>query len=171
MHVTGSATREFSVLEHRSDTLAAWVSTLRTRFPGPPLAICLDLNQGPLVSALRQDDFLVFFPITPLMLARYREAFTPSQAKDDPTDAARLLALLRKHRDQLTPLQPQSPTMRALAQRVEHRRRLVGDHVRLTNRLTSTLKHDFPQVLPWFHDQDTAIFCDVLTPWPTRKAV
>jgi hypothetical protein len=54
---------------------------------------------------------------------------------------------------------------------VEHRRRLVGDNVRLTTRLTSTLKNDFPHVLPWFHDQDTPIFCDFLTPWPTLKAV
>jgi hypothetical protein len=42
--------------------------------------------------------------------------------------------------------------------------------VRLTNRLTSTLKHDFPHVLPWCHDQDTAIVCDFLTQWPTLKA-
>jgi transposase len=171
LQVTGSATREFSVLEHRSDTIDAWVSTLRTRFSGQPIAICLELNKGPIVSALRQYDFLVFFPINPLMLARYREAFTPSQAKDDPTDAELLLELLLKHRDKLKPLQPQSPTMRALEQLVEHRRRLVGDNVRITNRLTSTLKNYFPHVLQWFHDNDTAIFCDFLTPWPTLKAV
>jgi transposase len=171
LQVTGSATREFSVLEHRSDTIDAWVSTLRTRFPGQPIAICLELHKGPIVSALRQDDFLGLFPINPLRLARYREAFTPSQAKDDPTDAELLLELLLQHRDQLKPLQPQSPTMRALEQLVEHRRRLVGDNVRLTNRLTSTLKHDFPHVLQWFHDKDTAIFCDFLTQWPTLKAV
>jgi len=40
--------------------------------------------------------------------------------------------------------------MRALAQLVEHRRRLVGDRVRITNRLTSTLKTYFPHVLQWF---------------------
>jgi hypothetical protein len=54
---------------------------------------------------------------------------------------------------------------------VEHRRRLVGDNVRITNRLTRTLKNDLPHVLQWFHDKDTAIFCDFLTPWPTLKAV
>jgi hypothetical protein len=41
---------------------------------------------------------------------------------------------------------------------VEHRRRLVGDKVRLTNRLTSALKNYFPQVLQWFQEKDTAIF-------------
>jgi hypothetical protein len=108
------------------------------------MAIGLELQKGPLVSALRPYDFRGLFPSNPLMLARYREAFTPSPAKDDPTDAELLLALLLKPRDQLTPLQPQSPALRAREPLVDHRRRLVGDNVRLTSRLTSTLKNDFP---------------------------
>src|SRR5262249_30434958 len=109
-------------------------------------------------------------PVNPLTVARYREAFTPSRAKDDPTDAELQVEILLKHRDKLTPLRPQSPTMRALAQLVEHRRRLVGDKVRLTNRLTSALNNYFPQVLQWSPDKDTAIFCDFLSRWPTLKA-
>jgi transposase len=122
------------------------------------------------VSALRKYDFLVLFPVNPLTLAKYREAFTPSHAKDDPTDAELQVALLLKHRDKLTPLTPQSPTMRALAQLVESRRRLVGDKVRLTNRLPSALKNYFPQVLQWFDDKDTPLFCDFLSRWLTLKA-
>src|SRR4029453_19545023 len=98
--------------------------------------------------------------------ARYREAFTPSRAKDAPTDAALQLELLLTHRDKLQPLQPQSPTMRARAQLVEHRRRVVGDTVRITNRLTSTLKNYFPQVLQCFKEKDTLIFCDFFSPCP-----
>jgi transposase len=60
--------------------------------------------------------------------------------------------------------------MRALAPLVEHRRRLVGDTVRLTNRLPRALKNSFPHVLRWFQDQDTALFCDFLSRWPTLKA-
>src|SRR5215813_12018600 len=60
--------------------------------------------------------------------------------------------------------------MRALEQLVAHRRRVVGDKVRMTNRLTSTLKNYFPQVLQWFEDKDTSIFCDFLSRWPTLKA-
>src|SRR4029453_613928 len=110
-------------------------------------------------SALRKYDFLVLFPINPLTLARNREACTPSRAKDDPTDAALQLELLLTHRAKLPPLNPQSPTMRALAQLIEHRRRVVGDKVRITNRLTRTLKNSFPHVLHWFQEKDTAIFC------------
>src|SRR2546427_1369742 len=166
----GSATCECFQLEHTPEAIDAWVTTLRTRFHGQPVAICLARNKGPIVSALRQYDFLVLFPITPLTLARYREAFTPSRAKDDPTDAALQLELLLTHRDKLQPLNPQSPTMRALEQLVAHRRRVVGDKVRMTNRLTRTLKNYFPQVLQWVQDKDTHIFCDFLSRWPTLKA-
>src|SRR5215211_6887266 len=170
LQAAGSAKRECFQLEHTPEASAAWVTSLRTRFTSPPVAICLELNKGPLVSALRQYDLLVLCPINPLTLARYREAFTPSRAKDDPTDAQLQLEVLLTHRDKLSPLTPQSPTMRALAQLVEHRRRVVGDKVRITNRLTSTLKNYFPHVLQWFQDKDTALFCDFLSRWPTLKA-
>jgi len=170
LQAAGAERRECLVLEHRPEAIDAWVQTLRTRFHGQPVAVCLALNKGPIVSALRTYDFLVLFPVNPLTVAKYREAFTPSRAKDDPSDAELQVELLLKHRDKLTPLSPQSPTRRALAQLVEYRRRLVGDKVRLTNRLTSALKNYFPHVLQWFQDKDTAIFCDFLSRWPTLKA-
>ena len=46
-----------------------------------------ELAKGALVYALQKYDFLVLFPVNPATLAKYRQAFTPSQAKDDPTDA------------------------------------------------------------------------------------
>jgi transposase len=171
LQATGTAHREFLVLEHRPEAIDTWVQSLRTRFHGQPVAVCLELNKGPIVSALRKYEFLVLFPVNPLTVAKYREAFTLSRAKDDPTDAELQVELLLKHRDKLKPLQPQSPAMRALTQLVEHRQRLVGDKVRLTNRLTSALKNYFPHVLQWFPEKDTGLFCDFLSRWPTLKAV
>jgi transposase len=159
------------ILEHKPEAIDEWACTIRKRFEGRPVAVGLELNQGPLVSALRKYEFLVLFPINPLTLAKYREAFTTSHAKDDPTDAELQLELLLQHRDKLKPLNSQSPAMRALEQLVEQRRRLVGDKVRLTNRLTSALKTYFPHVLQWFDDKDPAIFCDFLAQWPPLKAV
>jgi transposase len=171
LQAVGDDKREFMILEHKPEAIDEWACTIRKRFAGRPVAVGLELNKGPLVYALRKYEFLVLFPVNPLTLAKYREAFTPSHAKDDPTDAELQLELLLKHRDKLTPLNPLSPAMRALEQLVEHRRRLVGDKVRLTNRLTSALKNYFPHVLQWFDDKDTTIFCDFLTQWPTLKAV
>jgi len=167
----GSATRACFQLEPTPEAIDAWVTTLRTRCNGHPVAIGLACTKGPLVSALRQYDFLVLFPINPLTLARYRAAFTPSRATDDPTDAALPLAVLLTQRDTLPPLQPQRPTLRALAQLVAHRRRVVGDTVRRTHRLPRTLKNSFPPVLPWLQEKATAICCAFLRRWPTRKAV
>jgi transposase len=170
LQAAGTAKRESFQRDHTPEALAAWGTMLRTRFSGQPVAVCLERTQGPLVSAWRKYDLLILFSINPLTLARYREAFTPSRATDDPTDAELQLALLLTHRDKLQPLQPQSPTMRTLDQLVAHRRRVVGDKVRITNRLTSTLKNYFPHGLQWCQDKATHIFCAFLSRWPPRKA-
>jgi transposase len=57
--------------------------------------------------------------------------------------------------------------MRALRRLVEARRDLVQDRVRLTNRLTFTLKAYFPQVLDWFRDKETEVFAAFLERWPS----
>jgi hypothetical protein len=51
------------------------------------------LSQGPVVSALLEHDIFTIFPVNPGTLAKYRRAFTPSRAKDDPTDEAIALDL------------------------------------------------------------------------------
>lgn len=165
----GCQQREFSVLPHRPETIAQWAQTLRRRFEGRPVAICLELAKGPLVHALQQYDFLVLFPVNPTTLAKYREAFCLSRAKDDPTDAQLALELLMTHRDKLTALYPQSAAMRTLQRLVEQRRVLVDEKTRITNRLGDALKQYFPQALEWFKDKDTVVFSDFLTRWPTLK--
>ena len=165
----GSSKRELSVLPHRPESIAQWAEELRQRFGGRPIAVCLELAKGPLVYALQRYPFLVLFPVNPTTLAKYREAFHVSGAKDDPVDAQLALDLLLTHPEKLTRLQPQGAAMRILQQLVEQRRALVGDVGRLTNRITAALKQYFPQVLEWFKDKDTLVFCDFLSRWPTLK--
>jgi transposase len=112
-------------------------------------------------------DFLTLYPINPKTLAKFREAFTPSRAKDDPGDAAYLADLLALHRDKLRPWLPDDEKTRTLQYLVEHRRRLVGDRTRISNRLTSLLKSYFPQVLDWFPDLRTKLVADFLLRWPS----
>ena len=171
LQVASSEEREFAVLPHRADAIEAWAAALRQRFAGRPVAVSLELAKGPLVYALQKYDFLVLFPINPSTLAKYREAFTPSHAKADPTDAELALELLVRYRAKLKALQPQSAAMRMLLRLVEQRHRLVGDKNRISNRLTDALKQYFPDVLEWFQDKDTLLFCDFLTRWPTLKHV
>jgi transposase len=169
LQAANSEEREFSVLAHRSAAIEAWAGALRQRFQGQPVAVCLELAKGPLVYALQKYDFLVLFPVHPATLAKYRQAFAPSRAKADPTDAQLALELLLRYRAKLKPLAPQSVPMRMLLRLVEQRRRLVGDQNRISNRLTDALKQYFPDVLAWFRDKDTLLFCDFLSRWPTLK--
>jgi hypothetical protein len=105
------------------------------------------------------------------MWAKFREALAPSGKKDDPADAQLLLELVSKHRQKLKPWRPADEHTRTLQFFVEHRRTLVNDKTRLTNRLTSVLKGYFPPVLCWFAALDTPLVCDFLTRWPTLDAV
>jgi len=84
-------------------------------------------------------DFLTLYPVNPKTLAKFREAFTTSRAKDDPGDAAYLADLLALHRDKLKAWRPDDEKTRTLQYPVEHRRRLVDDRRRISNRLTSLL--------------------------------
>jgi transposase len=169
LSVAGSDKRERSVIEHRPAAIRAWADKLRERFGGAPIAVCLELSQGPIVSALLEHDFFVLFPVQPAALARYRSAFVTSRAKDDPTDAEFALELLLRHPEKLSPLESESVPMRSLRRLVEARRTLVQDRVRLTNRITAALKAYFPQVLGWFRDKDAAVFADFVERWPTLE--
>jgi transposase len=161
---------EFSVIGSQPEAIAAWVEGLRKRFPTGAIAICTEQKRGPLIYALCQYAFLVIYPVNPQTVAKYRQAFAPSRAKADPTDAQILVELILKHSDKLNTWQPSSAQLRALQQMVENRRMLVGEKVRLTNRLIAALKSYYPQVLEWFEDKDTQVFCEFLTRYPDLKA-
>src|SRR5688572_11841848 len=167
--VAGSDGYERSVLAHRPQAIERWAHGLRERVGGRPIAVCLEIARGPLVSALQRYEFLVLFPVNPSTLASYRSTFCVSGAKDDPTDAELALELLLRHPEKLSVLRPQSPAMRKLEKLVEQRRMLVDEVRRTTNRMGAALKEYFPQVLEWFKDKDTFVFCDFVTRWPTLK--
>ena len=86
LQVANTNQLEFDCIPHQVDDIEQWALSLYQRLGGP-IAIALELAHGPIVYALQKYDFLVLFPINPSTLAKYREAFTPSRAKDDPTDA------------------------------------------------------------------------------------
>jgi transposase len=163
--------REHTVVKHTPATLQQWALALRTRFAGKPIAVGLEQARGPLIYALLQYDFLVLYPINPATLAKYRQAFSPALGKDDPTDADYLLDLLQHHRQRLQAWRPDDEQTRTLRFLVEHRRRLINDRTRISNRLTALLKSYFPQVLDWFEDVRTLLVCDFLERWPTLAAV
>ena len=166
IEIPAEGTQEFDVIPHRINLIDQWVRTLYARVKGP-IAVAVELTRGPLISALQMYDFIVIYPVNPGSLAKYRQTFTPSRAKDDPTDAALAVDMLRRHTERFKPLRAQSADMRALVTLVEQRRQLVGERVRLTNRLRAALKQYYPNALEWFDHVDTIVFCDFIAKWPT----
>ena len=84
VQAAGSERRELTCIAHEPGQIESWACSLRERFGGH-VAVALELTKGPIVYALQKYDFIVLFPINPATLARYRQAFKPSGAKDDPT--------------------------------------------------------------------------------------
>lgn len=167
----GAEEAEHLVIKHGAEAIEAWVEKLRERFGKEArIAVCLELAKGPIVSALEKYDLFVLYPVNPASLAKYRQAWSPSHAKDDPSDALLLLELLRRYPDKLKPLERESTELRTVARLVEIRRSLVDDRVRLTNRLTAALKCYFPQVLKWFDDKGTVVFIEFVARWPSLEA-
>ena len=162
---------ELSVLQHSPESIDSLAQLLRLRFGGKPIAVCLEQSKGPLIYALLKYDFFVLFPVNPQSLKNYRKAFSPANAKDDPTDAELQVDFLVKHRDKLRPWMPSDTKTRTLQLLVENRRCLVDDKTRITNRLTSLLKCYYPQVLQWLGEKDSRIFCDFLSTWPCLEKV
>jgi transposase len=162
-----SNTWQESIIQTRPQDILDWVNQLRTCYGEGKIAVAMEQKRGPLLYALCQYDNLVLFPINPRTVANYRKAFQPSRAKSDPVDARLLVELMQKHPEKLERWIAGCPQTRALRQWVESRRMLVGEKVRLTNRITASLKSYFPQVLDWFEDKDTLVFCAFLKEFPS----
>jgi hypothetical protein len=144
--------REQFTVKQTPECLQAWVSSLRTRFAGQKLAVCTEQSRGPLIYALLQYDFLVLYPINPTTLAKYRQAFSPSCGKDDPSDADYLLDLLQHHREPASLASDDEPTPHAATAGATAPPALDCDRTRISNRpaLTERLFHGFWNGFPIF---------------------
>ena len=163
----GATRREALKLDQTPEALQAWIQQLRARFGGRPVAIAVEQARGALIYALMHVDFLQLYPVNPQTLAKLRQAFYPSGAKDDPGDAELLLEVLLKHRDHLRVWVPDNILTRSIQLLTEGRRKLVDERTALTNQLTAALKMYFPQALDWFGDLHTARACAFLQRWPS----
>ena len=147
--------------------LHEWAAQMRRRFGERPIAVCIETSRGAVIWALMAYAHLVLYPVNPKSAASFRETFYPSGKKDDPVDADVLLELVAKHQDKLRPLHPADAGTRKLAMLSEHRRRLVQDLVRQTNRLRANLKGYFPEALELVGELASVMSCDFLRQWPS----
>ena len=170
VQAAGNEQREFTCFSHQVDSIQTRSHSMHQRFGGPN-AVVLELSKVPIIYALQKHEFFVLFPVNPAMLAKYREAFKPSRAKDDSTDAELALDLLMRLPKRFKALQPQSTEIRALMSLVEQRSHLVNDKIRFTNCLRSTLKQYYPLMLEWCDHIDTLVFYGFISRCPTLTQV
>jgi transposase len=169
---TATGESRHRVVDHTPEALAEWLGELQAQYPGRRVAVCLEQSRGALIYALMGHACVVLYPINPATLARYREAFAPSRAKDDPSDAKLLAEVLRLHRDKLSVWKPADTQTRILTILNEERRKAVDLGAKLILRLQAALKLYFPQALEWIgSDLNSPQACDWLSRWPTLEAV
>ncbi len=145
---------------------------MRQEHPQARLGLCLEQPAVHLIPFLETYSWITLYPINPLTLQKFREAFVTSRAKDDTKDAFYLAELLLTHGDKLKPWAPDNAPTRALQQLVFHRRAVVDERTGLTNRLQSLLKAYFPQALVFCGDDLwRPLATKFLLKWPSLQSV
>lgn len=159
---------EFDVVQHRPEVLHEWICRLRDRFPGQQIAVGLEQSKGALAFQLMQYGFITIYFVHPATVAKMRDAWTPSGAKDDPGDAELIMGIVRDSNHKLRAWRPDSPDTRRLMLLTEQRRKLVDLRVKLTNELRSCLKSYYPLACEVAGDKlNEGLALDFLTRWPT----
>ena len=164
--------RQSQTVDTSPEALWEWLLQLRQEYPQGRVALCLEQPASHLMSYLEAYEWITLYPINPLTLLKYREAFVTSRAKDDTKDARYLAELLLTHHDKLNPWAPEDEPTRAMQQLVYHRRSVVNERVALTNRLKDLLKQYFPQALVLCGDDLwRPLATHFLLKWPSLQAV
>ncbi len=160
------------IIGAKAEDLQDWILRLRARFAGDggKVFVCLEQSKGALIYQLREYDFFVLYPINPKTLSSFREAFRPSGAKGDESDADLLCELVQAHRARLRAWQPEAAETRALAAFCQKRRQAVQGSVRLGQQLRSELKTYYPYALELL-ELHSILACDFLRRWPTQTAL
>jgi len=159
-------------VETTPEALWQWLWQLRQQYPQARLALCLEQPAVHLITFLESYEWITLYPINPITLQKYREAFVTSRAKDDDKDAEYMADLLLTHHDKLSPWAPEDGATRAVQQLVFHRRAVVDERTALTNRLQALLKQYFPQALILCgEDLWRPLATSFLLKWPSLGAV
>jgi hypothetical protein len=169
---TRTGQRRSQTIDTSPEALWEWLLELRQAHPQARVALCLEQPAVHLVAFLEAYAWISLYPINPITLQKYREAFVTSRAKDDAKDAQYLAELLLSHHQKLKVWAPEDSQTRALQQRVVHRRAVVDERTGLTNRLQDLLKQYFPQALVLCgEDLWRPLATRFLLKWPSLQAV
>ena len=153
-------------LQQSPEAIEQWIAEMTELAAGGKIAIMLEQSKGALINALMFRENILLYPINPKQLAKYRESYSASGSKHDPTDARYLARMLRERITILKPWLPDDQPTRLLNRLCEQRRLAVGNQTKLRQQLISVLKQYFPLVLTLFgkpHQQELLV--SILRRW------
>jgi len=169
---TATGRRRSEIIDTAPEALWEWLLQLRQEHPQTRVGLCLEQPAVHLIAFLEAYEWITLYPINPITLQKYREAFVTSRAKDDAKDADYLADLLLTHHAKLKPWAPEDSPTRAVQQLVFHRRAVVDERTALTNRLMALLKSYFPQALVLCgEDLWRPLATAFLLKWPSLQTV
>jgi transposase len=174
LHLIDTRTLEQTALsiDTAPEALWDWLLELRRQHPQARVALCLEQPAGHLISFLEAYQWITLYPINPITLQNFRQAFVTSRARDDLKDADYAAHLLLAHHDKLKAWAPEDSATRAVQQLVARRRALVDERTALTNRLQGLLKQYFPHALQLCgQDLWRPLATGFLLKWPTLHSV
>lgn len=141
----GRAPRHMQVDANPQD-VENMIAELRNVASGRKIAVCLEKGRVRIIHQLLFHDDITLYPIDPKQVARYRESFKSSKAKDDGHDSYYLARMLEERRDQLEPMKLDDPLTRRISLLSETRRTLVNNKTSVIQQLIAKIKLYHPLV-------------------------
>jgi transposase len=163
---------ETGSIQNRPEVIHDFICKIRFRFQGKAVAVGLEQSKGALAYQLMEYGFFTIYFAHPTTVAKVREAWTPSGAKDDPGDAELIMGIVRDTNHKLRAWKPDTPETHRLMLLCSHRRKLVDLRVKLTNMLRSCLKTYYPLACRVAGDKlNEPLALNFLTRWPTFESL
>ena len=155
-----------------AEQLGAWLDGLETQYPEGTLVIAVEKSEGALVEMVLSRSRFALVPINPVVLHRYRQAFCPSGAKNDPADARLIGEIVFTHPEKFTVKKSAGELLQILSELVRDRRHWVDTRTGLVEELISCLKKYYPQALELAGENlSSPMALEFLERWPDLAAV
>lgn len=151
---------------HDAAGLAGLLKMLREVASAAELPVAIERPNGLLIDTLVQAGHPIV-PIHPNVINACRSRYRAARSKSDPGDAYVLADVLRTDGHRFERLRPDSDENRALQALVRSRDDLVGERVRIVNRLRALLDSFWPGAGTIFAEIDSKISLAFLMRYPT----
>jgi transposase len=149
-----------------------WLNELRFEFDAEQILVCMESNDTRLYHTVMWHSFVDLVHFNTDTLNHFRATFTPSGAKNDPTDARLQVELFLTHPTRFDLVKPDKESTRNLNNHAEKRRKLVDQRGDLENSLRDELKKYFPQALELVGSSlHSRMACEFLQEWGTLQEI